>query len=148
MKPLRCLVVDDDELGREMLAFSLADFAVCDCAGNGLEALQKYSASLTAQPYDIIFLDIVMPEMDGHEAAKTIRRMEQEQGVTPDKGVNIIVMSSLSTPQDIVKSYISAQSAAHLVKPVKPEKLKKTLRQLGLIPEEAGAASAPLTQGN
>lgn len=148
MKPLHCLVVDDDELGRELLVLNMEGIAWCDTASNGREALQKYSASLAAQPYDIIFLDIIMPEMDGHEAAKTIRRMELEQGITPDKGVNIIVMSALNTPQDIVKSYISAQSVAHLVKPVKPEKLKKTLRQLGLIPEESGAAAAPLTQGN
>jgi two-component system chemotaxis response regulator CheY len=135
MEPLNCLVVDDDELCREILILNMAEVAVCDVATNGREALQKYSASLLAKPYDLIFLDIVMPEMDGYETAKTIRHMEQDQGITPDKGVNIIVMSSLSTPQDIVKSYISAQSVAHLVKPVKPAKLKKTLYQLGLIPE-------------
>jgi two-component system chemotaxis response regulator CheY len=73
--------------------------------------------------------------MDGHEAAKAIRCMEQERGITIDRGVNIIVLSSLHTPQDIIQSYVSAQSAAHLVKPVRPEKLKKTLHQLGLIPE-------------
>jgi two-component system chemotaxis response regulator CheY len=138
MELLRCLVVDDDELGRELLILNLEGIAQCDVAVNGREALERYSASLAAEnPYDIIFLDIVMPEMDGHEAAKTIRRMELEQGVTPDKGVNIIVMSSLNTPQDIIKSYVSAQSVAHLVKPLNADKLKKTLRKLGLIPGDA-----------
>lgn len=135
MRLLRCLVVDDDEVGRELLILNLQGIASCDCAVNGREALGKYSASLDAEPYDLIFLDIVMPELDGNEAAKAIRRMELERGITPDKGVNIIVLSSLNTPQDIVKSYISAQSAAHLVKPLNAVKLKKTLRQLGLIPE-------------
>lgn len=136
MALLRCLVVDDDELGRELLILSLQGIACCDTAANGLEAVEKFSRALDEVAYDLIFLDIVMPEMDGHEAAKTIRHMEQERGITPDKGVSIIVLSSLHTPQDIIRSYISAQSAAHLVKPVKPEKLKKTLRKLGLIPEE------------
>lgn len=135
MEPLRCLVVDDDPVGRELLILNLQGIASCDCAVNGRDALEKYSASLDTAPYDLIFLDIVMPELDGNEAAKTIRRMELERGITPDKGVNIIVLSSLNTPQDIVKSYISAQSAAHLVKPLNAVKLKKTLRQLGLIPE-------------
>lgn len=133
---LRCLVVDDDELGRELLIFNLQGIADCDAAANGRDALEKYSDSLESNPYDVIFLDIVMPEMDGHEAAKAIRRMEMDRGITPDKGINIIVLSSLSTPQDIIKSYVSAQSVAHLVKPFKVEKLKKTLRKLGLIAEE------------
>lgn len=132
---LRCLVVDDDEVGRELLILNLEGIASCDSAVNGRDALEKYSASLTAMPYDLIFLDILMPELDGNETAKTIRKMEMERGITPDKGVNIIILSSLNTPQDIITSYVSAQSAAHLVKPLKAEKLKKTLRQLGLIPE-------------
>jgi len=137
MKPLHCLVVDDDEVGRELLILHLQGIARCDTAENGRDALEKYVANLGSNPYDLIFLDIVMPELDGNETAKTIRRMELERGITPDKGVNIIVLSSLNTPQDIIKSYVSAQSAAHLVKPLKVEKLKKTLHQLGLITEEA-----------
>ncbi len=136
MELLRCLVVDDDEVGRELLILNLQGIAECDTAADGREALEKYVASLDSNPYELIFLDIVMPGLDGNETAKTIRRMELERGVTPDKGVNIIVLSSLNTPQDIIKSYVSAQSAAHLVKPLNAEKLKKTLRQLGLIPGE------------
>jgi two-component system chemotaxis response regulator CheY len=133
---LRCLVVDDDELGREMLVTQLEGIAVCDVACNGRDAVSMFMGSLDSNPYDLIFLDIVMPEMDGNEAAKTIRRAELERGITPDKGVNIIVLTSLNTADDIIKSYVSAQSAAHLIKPVKPEKLRKTLHKLGLITEE------------
>ncbi len=133
MKPLHCLVVDDDELGRELLILNLHDIARCDTAVNGREAVEKFTLALDSVPYDLILLDIIMPEMDGHEAAKAIRRLEQERGIPIDQGVNIVVLSSLNTPKDIIQSYISAQSAAHLVKPVKPEKLMKTLKQLGLI---------------
>jgi two-component system chemotaxis response regulator CheY len=137
MTLLRCLVVDDDELGRELLILHLQDIACCDIAINGREAVDKFANAIDETPYDLIFLDIVMPEMNGHEAAKAIRRLEQERGISIDKGVHIIVLSSLHTPQDIIQSYISAQSAAHLVKPVKPERLKKTLHQLGLISNPA-----------
>jgi two-component system chemotaxis response regulator CheY len=136
MELLRCLVVDDDELGRELLMLDLNGIACCDTAVNGREAVEKYSASLESAPYDVVFLDVIMPEMDGNDAAAAIRKMELERGVTADKGVNIIIVSSQNTPHEIIKSYVSAKSAAHLVKPLNAEKLKKTLRKLGLIPEE------------
>jgi two-component system chemotaxis response regulator CheY len=47
--------------------------------------------------------------------------------------VHIVVLSALNTPQDIIQAYVSAQSAAHLVKPVKLEKLLKTLAKMGLV---------------
>lgn len=132
----RALIVDDDELGRELLAVQLASYANCDMASDGNEAVAKFETALaTDNPYQVIFLDIVMPNLDGHGAAKAIRHLEEKQGIPVERGVNIIVLSSLSTPHDIIQAYVSAQSAAHLVKPVKPEKLLKTLRSLELIPE-------------
>lgn len=134
---LRCLIIDDDELGRELLAVQMEPYAVCDGAADGYEGVAKFTAALLeGQPYQLVFLDIVMPGMDGHAAARAIRKLEEERGIAVERGVNIVVLSSLNTPQDIIQAYIAAQSAAHLVKPVKLEKLLKTLRKLELIPEE------------
>jgi len=74
-----------------------------------------------------------MPGLDGHGAARAIRRIEEERGIPVEQRVDIIILSSLGTPHDVIQAYISAQSAAHLVKPVKPEKLFKILRALNLI---------------
>ena len=134
---LRCLIVEDDELSRELLSLQMEPYAQCDQAENGLIGVEAFSSALQAgNPYDLILLDIVMPEMDGLEAAKAMRRYEEQQGISIDKGVQIVVLSSLSTPQDVIQAYVAAQSAAHLVKPVQPEKLVKTLRKLDLIPAE------------
>lgn len=131
---MRCLIVDDDELGRELISLYLQQVASIEMAVDGKDAVEKYQAAFEAgKPYDLIIMDILMPVMDGHEAAKTIRHLEQGQGITPDKGTNIIVLSSLNTPKDIIESYVATQSSAHLVKPVTPEKLLKTLKQLELI---------------
>ena len=134
---LRCLIMEDDELSRELLALQMEPYAQCDLAADGREGLDKFTAALEAgEPYQLILLDIVMPEMDGLEAAKAIRSYEEKHGINIDQGVNIVVLSSLSTPHDVIQAYVAAQSAAHLVKPVQPEKLVKTLRKLALIPAE------------
>jgi len=131
---LRCLVVDDDELGRELLALYLEGVASCQMAENGIQAVNMFrDAFESGSPYHLIILDIVMPEMDGHTAAMKIRQIEKEWGFSISEGVPIIVLSSLSTPSDVIQAYVSARSAAHLVKPVKPEKLLKILHKLGLV---------------
>lgn len=134
---LRCLIMEDDELSRELLALQMEPYAQCDLAVDGREGVEKFELALqNNSPYHLILLDIVMPEMDGFQAAKAIRAIEEKQGITIDKGVNIVVLSSLSTPQDVIQAYVAAQSSAHLVKPVQPEKLLKTLRKLDLVPAE------------
>ena len=134
---LKCLIVDDDELGRELVAHYLKDIAVCDRATDGNQAVHMFRESMTGNaPYNLIILDIVMPEKNGHDAAMEIRQLEKNQGDAIEEGVPIIVLSSLHTPADIIQSYMSARSAAHLIKPVTLEKLLKTLRKLELIHDQ------------
>jgi len=130
---VRCLVVDDDELGRELIASYLEGIADCEMAENGLKAVEMFRDAFEGgNPYDLIILDIVMPEMDGHTAAKEIRMIEKEWGVPINNGVSIVVLSSLNTPSDVIQAYVSARSAAHLVKPVQPDKLLAILGKLGM----------------
>lgn len=128
---LKCLIVDDDVLGRELIALYLEGVAACDMAVNGINAVAMFRDSFEGgTPYDLIILDIVMPEMDGHIAAQEIRKIEKEWGVPVNEGVSIIIISSLSTPHDIIQAYVSAKSAAHLVKPVQSHKLLATINKL------------------
>lgn len=130
---VKCLVVDDDELGRELIAHYLAGVASCEMAENGSVAVDMFRRAFEAgDPYGLILLDIVMPEMDGQTAAKQIRLIEKEWGVSLYDGVTIVILSSLNTPHDVIQSYVSAKSAAHLVKPVQPAKLLATLEKLGI----------------
>lgn len=134
---VKCLVVDDDELGRELMVQYLDGVAECEMADNGLKAVEKFRDAFEGgKPYDLIILDIVMPEMDGHTAAKEIRLIEKEWGVSINDGANIVIISSLNTPNDVIQAYVSARSAAHLVKPVQPAKLLATLSKLGIHPQQ------------
>lgn len=133
MELRKCLVVDDDLLGRELIAQYLQTVPVVDTAAGGQDAVQKFRAALEAgDPYELILLDIVMPDLDGIAAGKEIRKLERNMALAVDKQVKIVMLTALNTPQDVMQSMLSAQSSAYLVKPVEPEKVHKTIGQLGL----------------
>ncbi len=88
----RVLIVDDEKLNMELMA-SIIKFkeVACDVAENGKEAVEKYEDG----HYDLIFMDINMPVMNGYEAAKLIRHKEEEKGAEP---VPIVAVTSLQAP--------------------------------------------------
>src|SRR5512138_244234 len=98
MGNLKCLIVDDDEMGRELIAHCLEGIAACTGAADGAEAVQEFRAALeSGSPFDLIILDIVMPNMDGHAAGKEIRRIEKEKGIPLAQQVKIVVLTALNT---------------------------------------------------
>jgi len=128
----KCLVVDDDLLGRELITQYLQNVPVVDTAADGQDAVGKFRTALAAgDPYELILLDIVMPDMDGITAGKEIRKLERDMALSVDKQVKIIMLTAQNTPQDVMQSMLAAQSSAYLIKPVAPEKVIKTIGQLG-----------------
>lgn len=133
MGTLRCLIADDDKVGRELLAHQLEEVAECVLANDGKDAVEKYQcAADEGVPFDFIILDVMMPELDGNAAGKAIRRIERAQGVPLNKQVKIIVLTAQNTPADVMESFMSVQPAAHLIKPVDPNLLKTTLKRVGI----------------
>ena len=133
---LRCLIVEDDKLTRTLMVAFIKGVANCDVAASGTEAVTMFVESLTkGTPYDFILLDVMMPEMDGIEAAKHIRQIEQDSQISVAAGIPIIFISALDSPKEIIRAYCVAQSSAHLVKPVSRAKILHTLRKLEIIPD-------------
>jgi two-component system chemotaxis response regulator CheY len=132
-KRMKFLIVDDEATSRNMVATMLSTVADCDEAESGSDAIEKFrSAKEGDAPYDLIILDIVMPDMDGHATAKSIRSLEKEHGVPADKRVKIIMLTALNSPQDAMESLCNSQSAAYIVKPASRENLLGTINKLGL----------------
>lgn len=130
---MKCLIIDDDDFNRDCVATMLGSSFECDEACDGHEALTKFAAALASDaPYDLVLLDIMMPEMNGHETARAIRSIEKEHGLEAVKRVKIVMLTALNSPQDAMESFCSAQSAAYLVKPVSKEKLSGVIAKLGL----------------
>jgi two-component system chemotaxis response regulator CheY len=135
---MKFLIVEDDFTSRKLLQIHLSEFGHCHIAINGKEAIQAFKEELEKnEPYDLICLDIMMPEIDGHETLKMIRRMEQNNGIHGPEGVKIIMTTALRNSNDIFGAFKEG-CEAYIVKPVKKEKLLQEMEELGLLATEAG----------
>lgn len=95
----KILVVDDDFINRKLLIEILRGRAECDVAVNGVEAIEAYNIAVKHNTrYDLMLLDIAMPQMDGLEVMKLIRENERRAGVQPDRGIPIVVVTAHKKP--------------------------------------------------
>jgi len=118
------LLTEDVEINREIVITILEPTALkIESAENGREAVEKFTAS--PDKYDLILMDLQMPEMDGYEAARNIRRIEQE---TVRKPVPIVAMTANVFKEDIERC-LSAGMNDHLGKPLDIKELMKKLRK-------------------
>ncbi len=133
----RVLVAEDNALNQEVLTTLLQMKGVeTSCAENGKQALDLFRASEPGH-FDAILMDVQMPVMDGHEAAKAIRNSEHDDAQT----VPIIAITANAFSDDI-SAALSAGMNAHVSKPVDIDVLSRLLSDL-LIEKEENAVQAP-----
>lgn len=131
---MRILIVEDDFTGRRLMQKILAPYADCDVAIDGAEAVKAFQMALEANdPYDLICLDIMMPEMDGHQALRAMRRVEEEHGIGGLDGVKVIMTTALDDSRNILGAFREG-CEAYVTKPVDPQRLLEQMRKLGLLP--------------
>jgi len=134
---MRCLIVEDDFAARKLLQAHLCDFGECFIAVNGREAVDAVQEALAeGEPYDLICLDIMMPQMDGHDALEAIRKVEREHGVKKGDCAKVIMTTALNDPKNVMGAFREG-CEAYIVKPVQKEKLLAEMEKLGVIQLEA-----------
>jgi len=102
-------------------------------AVNGREAVEAVRQAIDDDaPYTLICLDIMMPEMDGHEALRQIRALEEARVVLPRKGAKILMTTAVSDI-DNVNTALTSECNGYLTKPIQKVKLLYELRRLKLI---------------
>jgi two-component system chemotaxis response regulator CheY len=93
---MKTLIVEDDFTSRLVLQELLRPYGQAHIAVNGTEAVLAVSTALKAnEPYDLVCLDIMMPEMDGHEALTAIRALERRAGRVCRRGAGLVMSQGL-----------------------------------------------------
>ncbi len=131
---LRILIVDDVAMMRNLLRHHLEIFGTCDFAENGQQAVAMFEQALQDKhPYHLIFLDIMLPIMDGHQALKAIRQIEKDRHIPPEEQAVVIMTSALRDRKNVLQS-VEEGCDDYLIKPFNKKKViekivKATIRR-------------------
>ena len=130
---MKTLIVEDEFVSRLLLQEILKKYGPIHIAANGREAVEATRAALEAHDqYDLICLDVMMPEMDGYEALKQIRGLEEERGILSSAGSKISMTTALHEVKNVVEAF-RGLCDAFLFKPIDKLKLLERLRTFRLI---------------
>ena len=130
---MKTLIVEDNFTCRLVLHGFLDIYGTSHIAANGKEAVEAVRMSMQEKiPYDLICLDIMMPEMDGQEALIQIRELEKAKGINSTKGAKILMTTALADIKNVMKAYHSLCDG-YLTKPLDKAKVLEELRKLKLI---------------
>jgi CheY-like chemotaxis protein len=115
--------VEDNELNQEIAEYILTELGIdVTLAVNGQEAVELFKNSAPGT-FHIIFMDVMMPVMDGHEATREIRSLKRPDGTK----IPIIAMTANAFAED-VKAAMDAGMNEHITKPLEPEIIDRVLR--------------------
>lgn len=130
---MKILIAEDDFVSRKFIYKFMSQYGDCDVTVDGMEAIEVFLMSLEEKHYyDLVCLDIMMPEVDGIKALKTMRKLEDEKNVPEGKRAKVIMTTALNSTDEVFDSFGSG-SEAYAVKPIDTEKLTEVMRKLGLI---------------
>ena len=127
---MKILIVDDDLTSAKLLGHLLKPIGTCITATDGEEALAMVEESYQInEPFDLIFLDIMMPRINGQEALIEIRHHEKDAGF--NQSTKVIMTSALSDADNVMRAF-KEKCDAYLVKPISKDNLMDQLRRLGV----------------
>ncbi|MBW2605800.1 MAG: response regulator [Deltaproteobacteria bacterium] len=130
-KFIKILLVEDDLSSKRVLNTFLSPIGDVDVAVNGNEAISAVENALDYnQPYDLIFLDTMLPGSGGIEILKKIRELETQRGVNESIRAKII-MTSANTDKDMILKAARADCSSFIFKPIDKFRLYNEIRNNG-----------------
>ena len=131
---MRILIAEDDFASRKFMLTFLSKYGECDVTVDGMEAVDAYMMALEdGEPYDLVCLDIMMPNLDGYQALKAIRDIEESRNIPEEEQAKIIMTTALNEGANVNKAF-DLGCVAYAGKPIDQTKFENVLRKLELIP--------------
>lgn len=133
------LIVDDDFATRKIFVSFLSKYMPCYVAKDGVEAIQAVTESFAGKTphFDLIIMDIMMPNIDGLQACKAIRQIEQSKNMDSfSKESKIFIASTLSDDKTMLKAVYECGADTYLIKPVEFPDLRRQLVRYRLVAPE------------
>ncbi len=129
---MKILVVEDEIVSRKKMMKIINDFGSCEGVQDGKTALSMVKTALEEwKPYDLITLDVSMPDISGIEVLTTIREMEKEQGLDEEEKAKILMVTSHSD-METVKACVG-KCDGYVIKPFNKEMMVDKMKKIGLI---------------
>ena len=130
---MRFLVVDDDFETRHLMQKLLRPFGDVDVATDGEEGVEAFSRALKAgEPYALVTMDILMPNIDGQQALREIRQIEKEHDIARENQVRVIMVSGLDNSEELHDAFFLGEATSYIVKPINHAVLLQEIAKLGL----------------
>ncbi|MCB2182375.1 MAG: response regulator [Desulfobulbaceae bacterium] len=130
---MKSLIVEDDFVSGQIVYDILISISRCDLATTGSEAICAFDHAWEKNdPYNLICLDIMLPDFNGYQVLDKIRNQESEKGIYGLYGAKVIMITSLHESRHIIHAF-NSQCEGYLIKPVLKSKLIRTLIELELL---------------
>ena len=130
---MRFLIVDDDAPNRKLLTDIVSKLGECEAVAGGPEALSAFKKGWEDwRPFNLVFLDVLMPEMDGREVLLKIREIEKDKKISEQHQARIIMVTGASE-EGTVMDCLRNGCDEFIVKPIDIELVFEKIKKLGFM---------------